>query len=82
MKKEYKKPLVYIEDFTITQNIATCKENQGATHYDGDCTFIVGNLVYYYSDMEGKCIQFVDPPDDTDVEACYYGPIGGHGFAS
>lgn len=86
MKKEYGKPLVYIEDFTITQNIATCTSNVGANHYDGQCTFTVedpdeGTLIFYYQSMSGKCIEFVDG-GGNDFIGCYYGPIGGASFAS
>ena len=88
MKKEYGKPLLYIEDFTITQNIATCIEHSmGERFYKGDCTFMIYDkdeeetFIYYYSNMNGKCNQLVDV-GGNDFVGCYYGPNKGGAFGS
>ena len=64
MKKEYGKPLLYIEDFTINQHIATCIMNSGAGHYDGECSFTVKDddeeeiFVYYYQNIrQSICLR-------------------------
>ena len=87
MKKEYGKPLLYIEDFTINQHIATCIMNSGAGHYDGECSFTVKDddeeeiFVYYYQNISGKCNQLVDVGGNNYV-GCYSGPDKGGAFAS
>lgn len=42
MKKEYKKPKIFAEEFNIAQNIAAgCSVTQGANQYGGSCPFTV-----------------------------------------
>ena len=42
MKKEYKKPKIFAEEFNIAQNIAAgCSVTQGANQYGGSCPFTI-----------------------------------------
>lgn len=74
MKKEYQKPEIMFEDFSLSVNIA------------GDCSLIVGNpsegqcpyvtrtgLNVFTSDMVGICTTHEDDGDYNGI--CYHVPI-------
>lgn len=86
MKKEYGKPMVYIEDFTLTQHIAACDKPEGALHYEGKCAYNDGDpdfggpLVGFFSSGIKGCT--LDGNDENNADNCYFGPTGGGAFAS
>lgn len=85
MKKEYSKPMLYIEDFTLTQHIAACDAPDGALHYKGTCAYNDGDpdfgdtVGFFYKGIAGCDL---DASDENNAINCYYGPIGAGAFAS
>lgn len=82
MKKEYKKPEIFIEDFNICQNIASgCYKTEGANHHQGGCTIDTsvedewGDLVpaFLFNTSLGTCTQFVNANDCQDGSNGYGG---------
>ncbi|MFR1850579.1 MAG: hypothetical protein ACLSXF_05825 [Clostridium sp.] len=55
MKKQYEKPMIYVEDFTMCQNVAAgCSQTEGAQHFGGECPFAdpnMGGVTIFNSDL-------------------------------
>lgn len=77
MKKEYKKPEIFVEEFNIAQNIAAgCSVTQGANQYGGSCPFVRVNggefedepavTEYLFTTGLGTCVSKVDHLDCQD----------------
>lgn len=80
MKKEYKKPEIFVEDFNICQNIAAgCNKTEGAQQYPGGCEFIDDRYgtVYFNDNPTLACEEYVNNID------CQNGPnsYGGYFFS-
>lgn len=82
MKKEYKKPMIYVEDFTMCQNIAAgCKITEGANQYGGKCEFNTsiedewGDMVpeTLFNGNVGTCTSHVDDLTCQDGPNSYGG---------
>lgn len=82
MKKEYKKPMIYVEDFTMCQNIAAgCKITEGANQYGGQCGFDAsiedefGDITpeVLFNGNVGTCTSYVDSIDCQDGPNSYGG---------
>ena len=79
MKKEYKKPEIFVENFNICQNIAAgCNKTEGARQYPGGCEFIDDRYVsVYFTSTIGAC------KDELDHNDCQDGPneYGGYFYS-
>lgn len=78
MKKEYAKPLLIVEDFTLSEHIAACDEN-----YANHLTWVQGlNVWGYFTDNTGfTCSKEPDEFCDSD-EFCYHTSVGTSVFGS
>ncbi len=74
MKKEYRKPEIFIEDFNICQNIASgCKDTEGANMYQGGCTYYdEGWITVVFNETIQGC-EDVDEADCQDAPNTYAG---------
>lgn len=78
MKKEYSKPGIIIDDFTITQNIASCGYVGGNkyTHSNPEkCTWDIGGGVTLFAKGNELCIEGIIPGQKYG-EYCYNNPEG------
>ena len=77
MKKEYKKPEIFVEDFNICQNIAAgCNKTEGAQQYPGGCEYFDDRYVsYYFTDAIEACEEVPNIGND-----CHDGPNGYGGY--
>lgn len=74
MKKEYKKPKIFIEDFNICQNIASgCEKTEGAQQYQGGCKFIDEDFGKVYFNQTLSCGVWLDQKDCQDGPNMYAG---------
>lgn len=83
MKELYMKPVIFFEDFSLSQTIArNCGDkHQGtlgeSTHYnERTCTWDLGGFTIFFLD---HCDDGPDSPDDEwEIEGvCYNNPDGG-----
>jgi hypothetical protein len=88
MRKEYVKPMIGVELFTLTQSIALfCEDlNKEAglgvpTHYDPerDCGWDMGNWIIFTSDNSSCKDEQLDGDEEffEIYGQCYNSPIGG-----
>ena len=82
MKKEYSKPGIIIEDFSIAQNIARNCIMQGGVrpednnHSDEDTCIWSVEGVFVFSTKNGSCYKKIAPGQKFG-EICYNNPAGG-----
>ena len=82
MKIQYKKPMIYVEDFTMCQNIAAgCNKTEGANQYGGKCGFDMsvedefGDMtveILFNTSIQG-CTSYVNNLDCQDGSNSYGG---------
>ena len=78
MKKEYSKPGIIIDDFSITQNIASCGYAGGSqyTHSSPEkCAWDIGGGVSVFAKGTGVCIEELSPGEKFQ-DICYNNPDG------
>lgn len=76
MKKQYEKPMIYVEDFTMCQNIAAgCNKTEGANQYQGACHFedINGYGDILFNSLVSSCEVVIDLNDCQDGSNSYGG---------
>lgn len=84
MKKQYSKPGIIIEDFTISQNISSgCGVPGGGgplgkpAHWSKEtCAWDMGNITVFLDTMK-VCEDIQLGPDDEFEGICYNNPEGG-----
>lgn len=78
MKKEYSKPRIIIDDFSITQNIASCGYAGGNKYSHSSpekCTWDIGGGVTVFAKGTGLCMKEISPGEKFG-EICYNNPSG------
>ena len=84
MKEQYVKPVIFFENFSLTQTIArNCGDAHDSTigestHYDEEtCTWVLGDFTVFF----GHCEYDID--EEGEIEGfCYNNPDGGQGIFS
>ena len=79
MKKQYSKPGIIIDDFTITQNIASCGYAGGSQYNHSTpkgCAWDIGGGVTVFAKGTGYCMEEISPGEKFG-EICYNNPEGG-----
>ena len=87
MKESYTKPLIFFENFSLTQTIArNCGDTHSGTlgqsnHYnENTCQWIVGDSEYFFVEACQDAGEIGDPePGDDDIDIpgfCYNNPEG------
>lgn len=76
MKKAYQKPMVIVEDYQLTQSIASCVTNIGlysseCVKNDPDATNQMKDLAWSGFFMEGACDDYPTGMDAYD-SICYH----------
>ena len=95
MKKEYEKPQILVEDYNITDLLATSPCEQKVNYSDGNTchswastrvfdkntgTFIT---TYYFNSGNSACVGgYMDGLDQTKDGICYHGPENNNCFTS
>lgn len=78
MKKQYSKPVIIIDDFTMAQNIATnCGNAGGNKHNHADkfsCSWDIDGMTVFTD--ENIC-EYALEPDESFGDICYNNPDGG-----
>ncbi|WP_415990422.1 hypothetical protein [Intestinibacter bartlettii] len=80
MKKQYSKPGIIIDDFSITQNIASCGYAGGSQYNHSNpekCTWKEGDAIIFSSNFI-DCIVGLEPGTGLDGIICYNNPDGVH----
>lgn len=79
MKKEYSKPGIIIDDFSITQNIASCGNTGGQyNHSDPEgCEWKDADAIVF-SETNANCKLGLEPGTGLDGIICYNNPDGVH----
>ena len=80
MKKEYRKPQLWYEDFQLSQSIASGCEGI-ATYAEGLCTVILEGPGYSLTLFSDPAICFDSPPNPDDY-LCYHAPTEGNNVFS
>lgn len=75
MKKKYIKPQFHVEDFTMSQQIASgCNKTEGAQQYQGGCEFIDDSSAsVFFNDSIFTCEEVLDQYDCQDGPNSYGG---------
>lgn len=88
MKKQYSKPGIIIEDFRLSQNIASCWSEPGGnslgkpSHWDkSSCGWDMGNMIVWTTSTK-DCTSFDIPADGEIDGVCYNNPSGGNSIFS
>lgn len=86
MKKKYIKPQLYCEEFSVTENIASC-DVPNHSHYSGGCAYDDGLFVFFYEstcedDGETHIVIGKDNKPGSEGIFCTYGPTVGAVFNS
>ncbi|MBE5957110.1 MAG: hypothetical protein E7253_11765 [Lachnospiraceae bacterium] len=83
MKKEYTKPVIILENFSMTQSIAhNCGDNlifdYATLKYKGSCGWDDGSGVVLFTSANTAC-TFADDDESDNLPgtACYNNPEGG-----
>lgn len=70
MKKLYKKPVLYVERFTVDKNFASaCSDNSGSYHFESMNACSYGNIGYFLNSK--FCAEVITKNDLEDM--CYNG---------
>ena len=72
MKKEYCKPDVFFEDFTLNTNIAAACEERPFNHTD-HCGVLWGHSIIFTSSMTGCSSEVIDGTPQYNG-LCYHNP--------
>lgn len=88
MKKIYKKPILFMETFSITQSVATgCGAVAGGnslgkpTHWEKEtCGWSYGNMIVWTEANTGCSVKW--GKDDEYASLCYNNPDGGNNIFS
>ena len=80
MKKEYKKPVIFIESFQLNAAIAgSCSDETNEkpiNHYATTCGYGIGNEFNWQFFSEDTCdVDLVGESGDGNDTPCYHGPI-------
>lgn len=86
MKKKYIKPQIYSEEFSVTENIASC-DVPNHSHYSGGCAYDDGLFVFFYEstcedDGDTHIVIGKDNKPGSEEIFCTYGPTVGVVFNS
>lgn len=77
-KKEYVKPMVYMEEFGVSQSIATCDIPTKTFYKDEGCGIPSTHekydepVIYFTTGIDGKCTQSIELPGGDKL--CYHIP--------
>lgn len=70
MKKEYSKPMAFVEDFSLQTSIAAGCEFKANNPVEGTCGYPTRNGVVFTSDVQGCKYH----ETDTNDSLCYHVP--------
>ncbi len=76
MKKEYVKPVIVFESFSLSTNIAADCESIVGNPSQDQCPVMGSGEIAIFNDLVSTCVYH--PPEDEWDGLCYHVPIEGH----
>ena len=75
MKKVYKKPVLYFENFELSTSIAACDQQEGRQFQKNSCGWNDGYTTVF---LESQSFCIYKTEDGTYDNLCYHNPTNGN----